>query len=70
MIRKKRTTRGWGFYVRWKEGSGDWITMNYFKDSYGLHMNGNEEQQSCIRNVPRKNIRSRWISRYLRSPNL
>ena len=33
MIRNKISTRGWEFYVRWKGGSGDWITMKYFKDS-------------------------------------
>ena len=32
--RKIRTTKGWEFYVRWKDGSGDWITMKDLKASY------------------------------------
>ena len=32
--RRKRTTKGWEFYVRWKDGSSDWITMKDLKDSY------------------------------------
>ena len=24
---KKKTTKGWEFYVRWKGGSGDWDTL-------------------------------------------
>ena len=34
MIRKKRTKRGWEFYMLWKGGSRDRITMKYTKDSY------------------------------------
>ena len=34
MKRRKRTTRGWKFYVRWKDGSADWTTMKDLKDSY------------------------------------
>ena len=34
MIKKKRKTRGWEFYVRWKGGSGDWIAMKDLKDLY------------------------------------
>ena len=32
--RKKRTTKGWELYVKWKEVSGDWVTMKDLKDSY------------------------------------
>ena len=32
--KKIRTTKGWEFYVRWKGGSGDWVTMKDLKDSY------------------------------------
>ena len=32
--RNIRTTKGWEFYVRWKDGSWDWINMKYLKDSY------------------------------------
>lgn len=32
--RKKRTTRGWELYVRWKDGSGDWVALKDLKDSY------------------------------------
>ena len=32
--KKKRTTRGWEIYVRWKDGSGDWITLKDLKESY------------------------------------
>ena len=32
--RKKKTTKGWEFYVRWKEGSGDWVSMKDLKESY------------------------------------
>ena len=34
--RKKRTTKGWELYVKWKEVSGDWVTMKDLKDSYQL----------------------------------
>jgi PAS domain-containing protein len=29
-----RTTKGWEFYVRWKDGSADWVTLKDLKDSY------------------------------------
>ena len=32
--RKIRTTKVWELYVRWKDGSGDWIKMKGLKDSY------------------------------------
>ena len=32
--RKKKTTKGWEFYVRWKGGSGDWVTLKDLKESY------------------------------------
>ena len=32
--RKIRTTKGWELYVRWKDGSGDWINMKDLKYSY------------------------------------
>ena len=32
--RKKWTTRGWEFFVRWKDGSGDWVKMKDIKESY------------------------------------
>ena len=32
--RKKKTTKGGEFYVRWKGGSGDWVTLNDLKESY------------------------------------
>ena len=38
MERKKRTTKGWLFYVRWKDGSGDWVTMKDLKDSYPVQL--------------------------------
>ena len=31
---KKKTTKGWEFYVRWKGGSGDWVTLKDLKESY------------------------------------
>ena len=31
---KKKTTKGWDFYVRWKGGSGDWVTLKDLKESY------------------------------------
>ena len=34
MHRNKQTTRGWGFYVCWKVGSRDQITVKYLKDLY------------------------------------
>jgi hypothetical protein len=34
--RRKRTTKGWDFYVRWKDGSGDWVKMKDLKDSYPI----------------------------------
>ena len=36
--RKKRTTKGWEFFVRWKDGSGDWTTMKDLKDSYPVQL--------------------------------
>ena len=32
--RRKRTTKGWEFYIIWKDGSGDWVKMKDLKDSY------------------------------------
>ena len=32
--RKIRTTKGWEFYVIWKDGSGDWIKTKDLKYSY------------------------------------
>ena len=32
--RKIRTTKGWEFCVRWKDGSRDWINMKNLRDSY------------------------------------
>ena len=34
MQRKKRTKRGWEFYVQWKGGSGDWVAMKDLKYSH------------------------------------
>merc|ERR1739836_37296 len=31
--RKRRTTRGWEFLVRWKGGSSDWVTLKELKES-------------------------------------
>ena len=31
--RKRRKTKGWEFYVKWKDGYGDWVSMKYLKDS-------------------------------------
>ena len=36
--KKIRTTKGWEFYVRWKDGSGDWIAMKDLKDSYPVQL--------------------------------
>ena len=36
--RKKRTTRGWELYVRWKGGSGDWISLKDVKNSYPVEL--------------------------------
>ena len=36
--RKVRTTRGWEFYVRWRGGSGDWISLKDLKDSYPIDL--------------------------------
>ena len=36
--RKKRTTKGWQFYVRWKDGSADWVGMKDLKDSYPVSL--------------------------------
>ena len=34
--RKKRATKGWKFYVKQKDGSGEWAEMKYLKDSYPI----------------------------------
>lgn len=36
--RKKRTTRGWQLYVKWKDGSGDWVELKDLKDSYPVQL--------------------------------
>ena len=36
--RNVRTTRGWEFYVRWRGGSGDWISLKDLKDSYPIDL--------------------------------
>lgn len=36
--KKKRTTKGWTFYTRWRDGSGDWIDMKDLKDSYPVQL--------------------------------
>lgn len=32
--RNKRTTKGWELFIRWKDGSGDWIALKDLKESY------------------------------------
>lgn len=34
--RKVLTTKGWELYVRWKDGSGDWVSLKDLKDSYPI----------------------------------
>ena len=36
--RRKKTTQGWEFYVKWKGGSGDWIKMKDLKDTYPVEL--------------------------------
>ena len=36
--RKIRKTKGWEFYVRRKDGSGEWIKMKDLKYSYPLQL--------------------------------
>ena len=36
--RKVRTTRGWEFYVQWRGGSGDWVSLKDLKDSYPIDL--------------------------------
>ena len=38
ITKKKRTTRGWDIYVRWKDGSGDWVTLKDLKESYPVQL--------------------------------
>ena len=37
--RKRKTTKGWEFYVRWKGGSGDWVSLKDLKESYPVPLN-------------------------------
>ena len=56
--RRKRTTRGWQLYARWKDGSGNWIAMKDLKDSYPVQLadyalaNGLQEQPAFAWWVP------------------
>ena len=34
--RKKRTTKGWQFYAKWKDGYGEWVAMKDLKYSYPI----------------------------------
>ena len=34
--RNKKTTKGWEFDVRWKGGSGYWVTLKDLKESYPI----------------------------------
>ena len=36
--RKKRTTRGWEFCIKWKGGSSDWVSLKDLKDSYPVQL--------------------------------
>jgi len=36
--RKKRTTRGWEFLVKWKGGSSDWVALRDLKESYPVQL--------------------------------
>ena len=36
MKRKRRTLKGWEFFVRWKDGSGNWISLSDLKESYPI----------------------------------
>ena len=36
--RKKKTTRGWELFVRWKDGSTDWVALKDLKDSYPVEL--------------------------------
>jgi hypothetical protein len=38
VTRRKRTTRGWQLYVRWKDGSGTWVELKDVKDSYPIEL--------------------------------
>ena len=38
ITKRKRTTRGWELYVRWKDGSGDWVALKDLKDSYPVQL--------------------------------
>jgi len=36
--RRKTTTRGWGFLIKWKDGSTDWILLKDLKESYPVKL--------------------------------
>ena len=36
--RKRRTTRGWEFLVRWKGGSSDWAALEELKESHPIQV--------------------------------
>ena len=38
LSRPKRTTKGWQLFVRWKDGSANWVDMKDLKDSYPVQL--------------------------------
>ena len=36
--RRRNTTKGWEFYIQWKDGSTIWNKLKYIKDSYPVQI--------------------------------
>jgi hypothetical protein len=58
LTRKIRTTKGWQLYVRWRDGSADWVELKDLKDSYPVELaeyaitNGIQEQPTFAWWIP------------------
>ena len=46
--RKVFTTRGWQIYVRWKDGSHDWVELKDMKDSYPVELDTYAEDRELL----------------------
>ena len=55
--REIRTTKGWEFYVIWKDGSGDWIKTKDLKYSYPVPLS----DYSVANKIQDKPAFDRWV---------
>ena len=63
--RRKKTTQGWEFYVKWKGGSGDWIKMKDLKDTYPVELS----DYAIRNNLQQKPAFAWWLPHVIKKRN-